>query len=37
MENAYRKIPSTRMKLREMEVQSLYSSEVCRMHGIELA
>ena len=30
-------IPSTSTKMREVEVQSFYSSEVCRMCKIELA
>ena len=32
-----RTIPSTSMKMREAEVQSSYSSEVCGMREIELA
>ena len=37
MEECTGMIPSTSVKVREAEVQSSYSSEVCRMCEIELA
>ena len=36
MEKCTGMVLSTSTKMREVEVQSSYSSEVCGMHGVEL-